>query len=184
MYCIDSCNADTIRLCAQKACTASLILRLPHPEQIVALLSQPLPYRAPWDECPRTRPRNINNSARFCLRARGRTAVEPRYPRPAVVVHRLGEKAHELVGAHEFAVGVRAGCDEPERLLCGEDGEEVGERRARDGREEEVAAWLCAEREPLSARVGVCDEERLHLDEVCTCAQEGAGVVDVFEYFH
>lgn len=38
---------------------------------------------------------------------------------------------------------MRAGRDEPEDLLCGEDGEEVGERRARDGREEEVAAWLC-----------------------------------------
>ena len=58
------------------------------------------------------------------------------------MAHGLGEEADELVGAHVLGVGVRAGRDEPEDPLCGEDGEEVGERRARDGREEEVTAWL------------------------------------------
>lgn len=58
------------------------------------------------------------------------------------MAHGLGEEADELVGAHELRVRVRAGRDEPEGLLCGEDGEEVGERGAGDGREEEMAARL------------------------------------------
>ena len=55
---------------------------------------------------------------------------------------RRAEEVDELGGVYEFGVRVRSGLDEPEEVLGGEDREEVGEGRAGDGGEEEVAAGL------------------------------------------
>lgn len=55
---------------------------------------------------------------------------------------RRAEEVDELGGVYEFGVRVRSGLDEPEDVLGGEDGEEVGEGRAGDCGEEEVAAGL------------------------------------------
>jgi hypothetical protein len=121
--------------------TLQIILRSPYPKQIIGL-RQPR-GRRPRRQRPVPAPRKVGDPAHLGLHTRGKSMrIRTRNPRTRVWGEWLGEEADQLARVDEFGKGVRARLDEAEHLFGCYDGQEVRERRPRDGRKEKVSARL------------------------------------------
>lgn len=136
----------------------SILNRLPHPKHIITIRRT---KRIPRCKHPLPLPRHIHDPSHLRFHPRRNTIVQSRYPGFSTCIctvavaaidvdvatvegggrdgdgggggEGLLEELEQLLGFHVFAVGVCVFADEPEDVLGGEDGEEVGERGAGDG---------------------------------------------------